>query len=212
MATDIIKALNWRYATKTFNKDKKLSEEQVAKLLEAARLSPSSFGIQPWKFVVVTNPEIRAKLRAAAYNQAQITDASHLVVFTVVNDVNEAFVDKFIASTAKTRGLPVDALKGYGDMIKGSIKAKSPAEIKNWAIHQVYIPLGIVLESAALDGIDACPMEGFDPQKFDEILGLDKLGVHSVALAALGYRASDEEVKQYGKARFSKEEVVIEVK
>ncbi len=213
MATDIIKALNWRYATKEFDATKKLSDKEIGTLLEAARLSPSSFGLQPWKFIVVTNPEVRKKIREAAWNQPQVTDASHLIVFTVEKDLNDASVDKFVTDIAKTRGVQVAALKEYGEMMKGAIKAKGSSDaVKAWSARQVYIALGVLLEAAAILGIDACPMEGFDNKKVDEILGLSKLGVESVAFAAVGYRANEDEVKKYKKVRFPKSEIVVEVK
>lgn len=212
MQTDVIKALNWRYATKAFDAKKKLSDKDVETLVEALRLSPSSFGLQPWKFIVVTNPDVRAKIRAAAWNQPQVTEASHLVVFTVEKNVDDAFVDKYVADVAQTRGVSVVALKEYGDMMKGAIKARGSAEaVKNWSARQVYIALGTLLTSAAVLGIDACPMEGFDNKKVDEILGLNALGVESLAFAAIGYRANEDEVKKYKKVRFPKSEVVVEV-
>ncbi len=213
MATDIVKALNFRYATKEFDATKKLSEKEIDTLLEAARLSASSFGLQPWKFIVVTNPEVRAKIKAAAWNQPQVTAASHLVVFTVEKNVDDAFVDKYVADVAKTRGVSVADLKGYADMMKGAIKAKGSAEaVKDWSARQVYIALGMLLTSAAVLGIDACPMEGFDNKKVDEILGLGKLGVESLAFAALGYRSSSDKAASYKKVRFPKSEVIVEVK
>lgn len=212
MATDIIKALNWRYATKQFDATKKISESDISTLLEAARLSPSSFGLQPWKFIVVTNPEVRKKIRAAAWDQSQVTDASHLVVFTVDKNVDDAFVDAYVADIAQTRGVSIADLKAFGDTMKGAVKARGSAEtVKNWSARQVYIALGTLLTSAAVLGIDACPMEGFDNKKVDEILGLDKLGVESLAFAALGYRANEDEVKKYKKVRFLKSEVVVEI-
>jgi nitroreductase len=211
MAKDIIKALNWRYATKTFDKDKKLSDEQFDGLMEAARLAPSSFGLEPWRFIVVKSPDLRAKFRRVAWDQPQITDASHLVVIAGAKAVDDAFVDAFVARTAKSRGVPVEALKAYGENMKGSLKGRTSEDIKAWAARQAYIPLGIMLESAALQGIDACPMEGFDHAKADELLGLDALGVQSLAVIALGYRANEEEAKKYSKVRLPKSEVVVEM-
>lgn len=213
MATDIINALNWRYATKEFDPKKKLSDKDVATLVEALRLSPSSYGLQPWKFIVVTDPAVRAKIRAAAWNQPQVTDASHLIVLAVEKNVDDAFVDRYVADVALTRGAKVADLKGYADMMKGAIKAQgSPDAVKAWSARQVYVALGTLLTSAAVLGIDACPMEGFDSKKVDEILGLSKLGVESVALAPVGYRLNDDEVKKYKKVRFPKNQVVVEVK
>jgi nitroreductase len=212
MASEIIKALNWRYATKTFSKDRKLSQEQVDRILDAARLSPSAFGLQPWKFILVTNPETRTKLRDAAWNQAQVAEASHLIVFASVKGLDAAYVDRFVEATAKTRGIPVDVLKDSAGMMKGAVTSRTPEQVNEWSARQTYISVGVAITAAAVEGIDAGPMEGFDPQKVDEILGLDKLGLQSVVMLALGYRASEEEVQKYKKVRFAKEEVVIEVK
>jgi len=204
-----ITALNWRYATKKFDTSKKLTDEQLSMLEETLRLSPSSYGLQPWKFIVVSDPEVRAKLRAAGYNQPQITDASQLVVFAVPKVVDDALVDVFIQSVADAKGMPVDGLKGYADMIKGSLAGKSPEARVEWAARQVYIALGFLLAAAAGAGIDACPMEGFDPKKFDEILGLGALGLESKVVAAIGFRSSDDENAGMPKFRFPKEKVII---
>ena len=209
---NIIDALKWRYATKKFDATKKLSQEQFDTVLESLHLSASSYGLQPWKFIVVTNPEIRAKIKAAAWNQTQITDASHLIVLAVQTTVDAAYVDRFVASVSKTRNVPVDALKGYADMMKGSIAGRTPESVVDWSSRQVYIALGTALTAAAVSGIDACPMEGFDPKQVDDILGLAKMGLQSRVLMPVGFRAADDDMAKAPKVRFSKEEVVIEVK
>jgi nitroreductase len=212
MTTDIIKALNWRYATKTFDAAKKVSEGDKAVLIEALRLSPSSFGLQPWRFFIVTDPEVRKKLRAAAYDQPQVTDASFLVVFTVNKNVDDKYVDGYTKAIADTRGVPIESLKGFEDGIKGSLKGKTQAEVTAWSSRQVYIALGTLLTSAAVLGVDACPMEGFDNAKVDEILGLGSLGFASLAFAAVGYRATGDKYANAKKVRFPKEQVITEIK
>ena len=209
---NIIDALKWRYATKKFDATKKLSQEQFDTVLESLHLSASSYGLQPWKFIVVTNPEIRAKIKAAAWNQTQITDASHLIVLAVQTTVDAAYVDRFVASVSKTRNVPVDALKGYADMMKGSIAGRTLESVVEWSSRQVYIALGTALTAAAVSGIDACPMEGFDPKQVDDSLGLAKMGLQSRVLMPVGFRAADDDMAKAPKVRFSKEEVVIEVK
>ncbi len=209
---NIIEALNWRYATKVFDPQKKLTSAQLDTLLEATRLSASSYGLQPWKFIVVTNPAIRTKLREAAYNQPQLTDASHVVVFTVKKNIDAALVDEYIASIAATRKMKVEDLKGFADTMKGSIAGRTPEQAKEWASRQVYIALGTLLSAAATEQIDACPMEGFDPKKFDEILGLDTYGVESRAIVTLGFRSEGDTLPKMAKVRFPKSEVVVEVK
>ncbi|NTU46545.1 NAD(P)H-dependent oxidoreductase [Candidatus Roizmanbacteria bacterium] len=208
MNNQILSALNWRYATKQFDPTKKIDAEILQTLTEAIRLSPSSYGLQPWKFLIVTNPEIREKLKAAAWGQPQITDASHLVVFTRRTDVNEAFVNRFIESTAEIRGIQSNDLDGLKQILLGYLKNATPAYLQEWTAKQVYIPLGILLETAALLKVDACPMEGFDNKKFDEILGLHERNLSSVVLCALGYRASDDKYATLAKSRFEKEEVI----
>ena len=209
---NITEALKWRYATKKFDTTKKLSTEQLEIILESLRLSASSYGLQPWKFIVITNPDIRAKLRAAAWNQSQITDASHLIVLAVQKNVDAAYVDRFVDIVSKVKKVPVDALKGYADMMKGSVSSRTPEGVKEWSSRQVYIALGTALAAAAISGIDACPMEGFDAKQFDEILGLEKMGLESRVLMPVGFRAADDETAQAPKVRFCKEEVIVEVK
>jgi nitroreductase/dihydropteridine reductase len=203
---NIINALQWRYATKKFDATKKISAQDVDELLEVLRLSPSSFGLQPWKFVVVKNPALRQQLKGAAWNQAQITDASHLIVLCARTDLNPAFVRTYIEHTAEARKASVESLKGFEDMMLGSINTRSKDAVVDWNKHQVYLALGMLLEVAALKGIDACPMEGFDPAQFDKILGLKDCT--SAVVCALGYRAADD--VQHAKVRFPKKDVIIE--
>ena len=208
---NVIEAMKWRYATQKFDTTKKLTEEQIDELLQAIILSPSSFGLQPWKFILVTNPEVRKKLREVGYNQLKITEASHLIVFTVEKNIDEKLADKFIESISKIRGVNIADLKGYADMIKGSIASRTPEQNVEWATRQVYIALGVLITSAAIQGIDVGPMEGFDPKKFDEILGLEKMGLESKVIAAVGFRASDDPSASYKKVRYSQDEIVIRV-
>ncbi|MBU6141714.1 NAD(P)H-dependent oxidoreductase [Patescibacteria group bacterium] len=207
---NMLEALQWRYATKKFDPSKKLTDAQLGLLEEALRLSPSSLGLQPWKFIVVSDPAIRAQLRKAAWDQPQITDASHLFVLAVKKNVDAKAVDDFVNSTAKIRKVGPETLSRLKEMLMGSITSRTPDQAREWGSRQVYIALGILLATAASEGIDACPMEGFDPKKFDEILGLEALGVESRVLAAVGFRASDDPAAQSVKSRFAKDEVIIE--
>lgn len=209
---DVIEALNWRYATNGFDTNKKLSAEEVEYITEAMRLSPSSYGLQPWKFILVTNPEVRAKLQEVGFNQPKISEASHLVVFAIEKNIDDALVDTFIKSVADTRGMSVEMLDGYANMIKGFIAPLSPEERRAWATRQAYISLGVLVTAGATRGIDVAPMEGFDPKKFDEILGLENLGLESRVIAAVGFRSESDPSAGYKKVRFPKEQVVIEVK
>jgi len=204
--TDI---MAWRYATKRFDTEKKVSKEDLHEILNAARLAPSSVGLQPWKFVVVEDTALREKLEEASWNQKQITESSYVIVLCR-REVNEELVDHHLKNTATTRNKAVEDLEGYKKMMMGIVTGKSPEDLQVWADKQIYIALGMMMESAAMLRIDSCPMEGFDPKAYDEILGLKEKGLASVVLCPIGYRnaeldhhATDEKV------RFPMEEVVV---
>lgn len=206
----LVRQLNWRYATKRFNPARKIQPPDWRTLEQALVLSPSSYGLQPWRFFVVTDPEVRKKLRAAAWNQAQVTDASHLVVFAIRKDLGAADVDRFLARVSEVRGVPADALAGYRNMLLGAVN-RPKEQVAAWAARQAYIALGTFLTTAALLEIDACPMEGFDPAKFDEILGLGEQGYTAVVIATAGYRAEDDANAKLPKVRFAPEDVIVSV-
>ena len=206
---DILSKLNTRYATKIFDPTKKVSEADMDKLLEAIRLSASSFGLQPYKVLVVEDPAIRAELRKAAWDQSQITDASALLVFAAKYETNAVMVDEFVDLVSNTRNIPKDALSGYSDMMKGSIQGQSPEQIETWVSKQAYIALGFGLVSAAVLDIDACPMEGFSPADFDRILDINKLGLKSKVILAVGYRSEEDKYQHLAKVRQKKEDFII---
>ncbi len=211
-AQDLLDQLNWRYATKQFDPQKKISVQDWAVLEEALLLTPSSGGLQPWKFIVVTNPEVRARLRPAAYGQAQVTDASHLVVFAAKPNITEADVDAHLAHVAEIQGVPVSALAGLrGMLVGGIVQSMDETARAAWARNQTFIALGNLLTSAALLGMDACPMEGFDRAQFDEILGLKAQGLASAVIATLGYRSPADKYAGAPKVRFPKEQVFVQV-
>lgn len=203
--------LRWRYATKRYDTTKKLSPEQLDIVMEALRLAPSSFGLQPWKFIHVVNPELRERLKAAAWNQPQVTEASDLFILCALPTMDEAHIDAFIASTAEQRGVAVESLAGYRQMLVGSAQAKSEEARAEWNTRQVYLALGFALAAAAENRIDASPMEGFDPGKADEILGLEKLGVRSRVMLAVGFRSPDDEAQKMAKVRFSRNDVIVDM-
>jgi nitroreductase len=210
--TQLLEQLNWRYATKQFDPARKIGAQDWATLEDALQLSPSSGGLQPWKFIVVTDPEVRARLRAASYGQAQITDASHLVVFAAKKNFNEADVDSLINQTARVRGVAPEALATFrGMLVGGIVNGLDDASRAAWARNQAYIALGNLLTSAALLGIDACPMEGFDRAQYDEILGLPAQGLGSAVIATLGYRSPEDKYATAPKVRFPKEEIFVRV-
>ncbi len=189
---EIIKALNWRYAVKVFNPEKNVSENDLHTILESARLSPSANGSEMWKFIVVQNPEIRAKIRAVGDNQPKITDASHLIVIAYRTDAIESLAKERVDRTAKIQNQDPKDLEGLKKSLEATVAKKlDNGTLESWVAHQAYIPLGIMLETAALLHVDAGPMEGFTPEKVDEILGLKEKNLKSVTMLALGYRGED---------------------
>jgi len=211
-SSQLLQALHWRYATKQFDPARKISAEDWNTLEDALVLTPSSGGLQPWAFIIVTDPAARETLVPASFGQAQIRDASHLVVFAAKTNFGEADVDAHIDRTAQVRGVPVDSLKPFRDMLVGGIvQAKDDAARHAWAGRQAAIALGNLLTSAALLGIDACPMEGFVPAQYNSILGLNDKGLTSIALCTLGYRAAADAYAALPKVRFPKDQVVFHI-
>ena len=206
-----IDAMKWRYAVKKFNPTKKLTTEQFDLLTEAVRLAPSSYGLQPWRLIVVSNPEIRAKLREAGYDQPQITDASHLFIFAAQNNLSDASVEHYMDQIVAVRGVARESLDGFATMLKSGISSRSQTANTEWATRQAYLGLGVLLDTCAISEIDACPMEGFNPAAFDEILGLAAHGLETKVIAAVGFRADDDGMASMKKVRFPKEEFVISV-
>jgi len=198
--------LGWRYATQDFDTEKKLSKETLDAILNAGIMAPSSFGLQPWKFVVVKDAETRAKIRAAAWDQKKITESSDLLVLASLKEATPEYIDSYVKDVSEKRGVPVDALKGYRDMMVGSATAKGSTE--EWNARQTYIATGFVLFAAMQLGVDAAPMEGFDPAKVDEILGLAGDGYTSRVIVSLGYRNPNDEALKRAKVRFDADKVV----
>jgi nitroreductase len=210
--TQLLDQLNWRYATKQYDRTRKISEADWATLEEALVLSPSSLGLQPWAFVVVDDPALRAELMLASYGQPQIADASHLVVFATKANLNDDDVDAHVRRTAEVRGIPVESLAGLRTMASRSIvHGMSETERRVWAGNQTYIALGNLITSAALLGIDATPMEGIEKSRYDDILGLKSRGLTTSVVAALGYRADGDKYATTPKVRFAREQVVQHV-
>jgi nitroreductase len=208
----LVNQLHWRYATKQFDPQRKISAKDWAALEEALVLTPSSFGLQPWKFIVVTDQAVKEKLVPVSWGQRQPADCSHLVVFAIQKNLGEAEVEAFLKRFAEVRNVPLASLGGYRDIVVGSvIKGMDAAARNGWAERQVYIAVGNFLTSAALLGIDACPMEGIEPKKYDEILGLDKLGLSTVVVATAGYRAGGDKYATLPKVRFPKEQVILHI-
>jgi nitroreductase len=208
--SQLINQLNWRYATKQFDPARKVSAQNWAALEEALVLTPSSIGLQPWAFLVVDDPAVRAKLLLASYGQPQVVDASHLVVFATKANYSEADVDAHIRQAAKIRGVGVEALDGLRQMaVRSVVQGMSETERRHWAVNQTYIALGNLVTSAALLGIDAAPMEGFERARYDDLLGLKARGLTASVIAALGYRKETDKYATAPKVRFPREEVVL---
>jgi nitroreductase len=205
----LLARLHWRYSTKRFDAAKKIHPSIWAALEEALVLTPSSYGLQPYRFVVIADPELRKKLRAVSWDQAQVTDASHLVVFARKLEVTEADVERLVTLVAETRSSARSSLQQYYDLMVGDVvKGPRNAWIREWTARQVYIALGNLLTSAALLGVDACPMEGLDPAKYDEILGLTAKGYGTTNACVLGYRAEDDKYAHAKKVRFPSNELI----
>lgn len=207
--TALVEQLKWRYATKQFDPAKKVPADIWKALEETLVLAPSSFGIQPWKFLVVDDPAIRAELQKHSWGQAQIVDASHLVVFLVQHPVNPAVVRRFMERTAEVHGKPVDALAGFEKVINGFVGSfPSEAELRAWTARQVYIAFGSFMTAAALLGVDACPIEGLNPAEYDKVLGLEGTGYFTLAACPVGYRAATDKYATTPKVRYPHEQVV----
>ncbi len=206
---DIEGALEWRYATKQFDKEKKISDENWKLLEKSLVFSPSSYGLQPWKFLVVQSEELRKQLKPQTWNQSQVTDCSHYVVFLHLEKVDESYIDHFIERNAEVRGVEKEALKGYrGMMIDDLVKGPRSHTIQTWSSRQAYIAMGFLMETAALLKIDACPMEGLDPSAYDEILNLKNGPYKTLATVALGYRHANDKYQYAKKVRFPASEII----
>jgi nitroreductase len=200
---------NWRYATKKFDAAKKITTEDLNTLKEAIRLTSSSYGLQPYKVIIVENPELRAKIQPSAWGQSQIVEASHLMVFA--NEVNFGAegIDNLIQNMSQTREIPLENLKPYADLMKNNLTTLPEIVRNDWTAKQTYLALGNLLNAAAELKIDVTPMEGFVPADVNEILGLEKLGLNASLIATLGYRHEDDATQYYKKVRKSNEDLFI---
>lgn len=204
----IHKQLNWRYACKKFDPTKIIREQDWNILTESLRLTASSYGLQPWKFIVVQNPELRQKLLDHSYKQTPVTEASHFIVFTYKEQLDEAHIDRFVAEAAKARGVEPSALVKFRDMMVGDlIKGPRFETIKWWAQRQTYIAMGSLLTTAALMEIDTLPMEGINQDGYDDVLKLEGTGWKTIAAVACGYRSADDKYQHAKKVRFPASDV-----
>ncbi len=199
--------LNWRYATKRFDSTKKISAEDLEILKEAIRLSASSYGMQPYEVLIIENPEVKEQLRTVGFNQPQLTEASQIIVFAAKADVTAADVAEYMENVSETRGIPTENLEGFSNMINGAIVSRAEEEKAIWSQKQCYIALGNLLSAAADLKIDACPMEGFDANGFDDVLGLKEKGLHTTVIATVGYRSEEDQTQHAAKVRKSAEDL-----
>ena len=209
MTTQLLENLTWRYAVKKFDATKKVSDDDLKIFLESLRLTASSFGLQPWKFVVVETQELKEKLLEHSYNQAQVVDASHLIVFCRKNTIDENFVQDFFDDMIQKTWADESSLQWYKDMILGFLSYMDNTQKKVWAEKQVYIALWNALASLAELKIDSCPMEWFSPQAYDEILWLSDEGLSSVVVLPIWYRSEADKYAAQDKIRFDTEKVIL---
>ena len=205
-------ALHWRYATKKFDAARKIPADQWEAIEEAMLLAPSSFGLQPWRFIVVANRELLAKFPAISWGQTQPVECSHYVVFAYRKGLSVADVDRFVDRIEEVRGVSKDSLEGYRGFMLGSHKAASEnGTLNDWCARQVYLAIGQAMTAAALLGIDTCPMEGIEASKYDALLGLEAEGYASVCTVAFGYRSEEDKHSGLAKVRFAHSDVIKHV-
>ena len=202
---------NWRYATKKFDASKKIQTSELDFLKEAIRLSVSSYGLQPYQVLIIENPILKSEIKKAAFNQNQITEASHLFIFANYINFTEEYIDSYIQNVANTRNIELANVAGYGNFIKRTLLTQSHEQLQIWAAKQTYIALTNLVNAAAEIKIDVTPMEGFIPEQVDEILNLENKNLTSVLIAPVGYRSSEDETQFLNKVRKPNNELFIEI-
>ena len=208
MQHKIIEDLNWRYATKKFDPSQKIKQEDLDTILEALRLVPTSYGLQPLKYLIIEKDTLRSILKEASWNQSQVTDASHLIVICCHIDTTDDDIEKNILLTSETRNIEHGKLAGYGEFVKRTVSQLTLTEKTQWNEKQAYIALGILLHTLASLRIDSTPMEGFDGEKYDTILNLKEQGLKSVLVCPIGYRSEEDQTQHLKKVRKSSNHVI----
>ena len=205
----LLQQLRWRYATKKFDATRKIPDTDWKALEHALILTPSSFGLQPWKFIVIKDPDVREALVPFSWGQRQVAEASHFVVFAIKTNLTKDDVDAYIARIAEVRSVSVESLAPFRELMMGKIiEGPLRAQLDEWTKRQAYIALGNFMTCAALLGIDTCPMEGIEPGKYDEILKLPERGLATAVACPAGYRAADDKYAAMPKVRFKAEELI----
>jgi nitroreductase len=208
----LLEALQWRYATKVFDATQKIPADVWQTLERALVLTPTSYGLQPYKFLVISDPAKRTELLPHSWNQKQVVDASHFVVFTARTKITDADVNKLIKLTSDVRKIPAESLNFYRDLMLGDVvNGPRSKTAHDWAARQAYIALGNLMTCAAVLGVDACPMEGFNPAEYDRVLGLNYSGYATVVTCALGYRAAGDKYASQPKVRYETNELVQQI-
>ena len=208
---NILDALEWRYAVKKFDDKASLTEQQILEVKNAFNLSASSYGLQPYKMIVVQNPDLKEKLVPASYGQQQILQSAALLVFAVRTDFGMDYIDQYFEDMSVKRQIPLENLEGYKNFMKGSFANKSEDEILSWATNQVYLTMGHMLVSLAALKIDACPMEGLDPNSYDKILDLEAKQLKTIVAMPIGVRAKDDATASALKVRKDLSEIIVEL-
>jgi len=211
MNGDNIKALKWRYATKKFDSKKSLPSEKLEVLKKAFHLTATSYGLQPLKLVVINDKNLQKELVSYSFNQEQVSTASEVLIICIEKRVDKVFIEKYFSLVHQVRSTPKEVLNPFKNFLIGDFEKKPEDEIKAWAINQAYLALGTLLTVCATEGIDSCPMEGFEPAKYDELLGLDDLNLESVLVLPVGYRAKDDKFSEFKKVRREFSDVIIEI-
>jgi nitroreductase/dihydropteridine reductase len=203
----IIQNLNWRYATKRYDTEKKITKESIDLIKEAIRLAPSSYGLQPIKILIIESKEIRKQLFECSFNQHSIVDASHLIVICSYDDIDYQKIDAYMSNTAQTRDLPLEQLNGYSNFLKQIMSGKNEEQKAIWAQKQAYIALGVLIDTCAHLKIDATPIEGFENSKYDAILDLKSKGLSSTLVIPIGYRHPEDHTQFWKKVRKTEPEL-----
>jgi len=209
--SQIIEALNWRYSTRSIDPNKIVPKDKVEILKEAFRLTATSFGLQPIKLIIIKDKEIQKSLVASSYNQKQVGDASHLLIIAIAKSYGDTIVDDYFDLEMKVRGTSPDVIAPFKEYLKSNFAQKTAQEKRQFALNQAYITLGNLMTACALEKIDACPMEGFEPEKYDNILGLSAHNLEAVLLLPIGYRIDDDKSIRVKKVRKPLDELILEL-
>ncbi|MCK5443029.1 MAG: nitroreductase family protein [Maribacter sp.] len=206
-----IEHLKWRYAVKKFDSNKILPKAKIQGLKQAFNLTATSYGLQPIKMLVIKNKELQGQLVAYSYGQEQVGEASHVLVICIEGRIDREYITKYFEQVKKIRGTNDDVLNPFKDFLVENFSKKEAKEVRRWATNQAYLALGNLLSFCGLEEIDSCPMEGFIPKEYDRLLRLDTLGLNSVLVLPVGYRAEDDLFSEMKKVRKNIDDIIIEI-